>query len=209
MDMRWIGIVLMGVFTLFWASWAFGAGVAVLTVIGVALMSAGVALLLAAVAILRRARAPRTPRGSGTGSRSNPSASDKRARSGFRILNLALIIEFVAIVIAVQIVRHIDVDLIQPVIALIVGTHFVLFWFSPATRNALHLWMTAAGVAIGVAAIVAILRDASPAVVHGWVGIAMSAITLTYGAVFVTLLRSEHKRPAPGSAVPEPADSAT
>ena len=206
MNMRWIGIVLMGVFTLFWASWTFGAGIGALTVIGLAFMAAGVALLLAAIALLRRARAPR---GRDYGNQSNLPTPGKRARSGFRILNIALFIEFVAIFIAVQIVRHIDLDLIQPVIALIVGAHFALFWFSPATRNALHLWMTAAGVAIGVAAIVAVLRDDSPAVVHGWVGIAMSAITFTYGAVFFTLLSSENERPVPGAAAAEPADSAT
>lgn len=200
MDMRWIGTVLMGVFTLFWASWTFGAGIGALTVIGLAFMAAGVALLLAAVALLRRAR---VPRGRGSDGEPDVNAPSQGGGSHFRIFIIALIVEFVAIFVAVQIVRHIDLDLIQPVIALIVGAHFALFWFSPATRNALHLWMTAAGVAIGVAAIVAVLLDDSPAVVHGWVGIAMSAITLTYGAVFVTLLRAEHELPIPGPENPD------
>ena len=187
MDMRWIGIVLMGVFTLFWTSWAFGTSVGALSIIGSVAIAAGVALLLAAVALFRRAR---TPRNSDADGPVNAHATTKRGGSGLRILNIALFFEFVAIFVAVQIVRHVDVDLIQPVIALIVGAHFALFWFSPATRNALHLWMTAAGIAIGATAIVAVQRDASPAVVHAWVGLAMSAITLIYGIVFVALLRS-------------------
>lgn len=187
MDMRWIGIVLMGVFTLFWTSWAFGAGVGALKAIGAIFIAAGVALLLAAVALFRRGFAPR---GRGSGSEPDVHTPSQDGSPRLRLLNFALLVEFVAIIVAVQILRHVDVDLIQPVIALIVGAHFAIFWFSPATRNVLHLWMTAAGVAIGVAAIVAVLRDASPAVVHGWVGLAMSAITLTYGASFVALLRS-------------------
>lgn len=180
MDMRWIGIVLMGGFTLLWASWAFSGGVAP-TIIGAVAMAGGVALLIAAIALFRRARAPR-------GGDEIGGATPTRGRSGLRVLNIALFVEFLAIIVAVQILRHIDPDLIQPVIALIVGAHFVFFWWSPATRNTLHLWTTAAGVAIGAAGIIAVLGDVFPAVVHAWVGIAMAAITLTYGAVFVALL---------------------
>lgn len=206
MDMRWFGIVLMGVFTLFWTSWAFGADVGALTVLGVVFMAAGVALILAAVALIRRGFAPRD-----RDSDSQPGlrAPSPGGRSFFRIFNIAVFVEFVAIIVAVQIVRHIDAGLIQPVIALIVGAHFAIFWFSPTTRHVLHLWMTAAGVAIGMAGIVAILRDASPALVHGWVGLAVSAITLTYGAMFVSLLRAEPQRPASGVAAAEPAESGT
>lgn len=169
-------------------------------------MAAGVALILAAVALIRRGFAPRD-----RDSDSQPGlrAPSPGGRSFFRIFNIAVFVEFVAIIVAVQIVRDIDAGLIQPVIALIVGAHFAIFWFSPTTRHVPHLWMTAAGVAIGMAAIVAILRDASPAVVHGWVGIAMSAITLTYGAMFVLLLRAEPQRPASGVAAAEPAESGT
>lgn len=206
MDIRWIGIVLMGVFTLFWTSWAFGADVGALTVLGVVFMAAGVALILAAVALIRRGFAPRNR---GSGSESNVHTPTQDISPHLRLLNFALFVEFVAIIVAVQIVRHIDAGLIQPVIALIVGAHFAIFWFSPTTRHVLHLWMTAAGVAIGVAAIVAVLRDASPAEVHGWVGLAMSAITLTYGATFVALLRTEPQRPTSGAAAAEPAESGT
>lgn len=180
MDMRWIAIVIMGGFTLMWASWAFGAGSSLLALLGGIFTAAGVVLLVAAVVLFPRARQTFVSR---------PGGHDPARRSGpGRIFSIAVLVEVVAIIAAVQLVRHIDTDLIQPVIALIVGAHFALFWFSSSTRSVIHLWMTAAGVATGVVGIAAVLGDGTPAAVHAWVGIAMAAITLTYGLLFARLV---------------------
>lgn len=205
MDTRWIGIALMGGFTLLWASWAFGGG-SVAEVLGIVEVLAGIALLAALVPLFGAARPSDPAPSDGTRTPPTGGAAPARARRS-PVLLVAIAVEVVAILVAVQIVRRIDPELIQPVIALVVGAHFLVFWFSPATRHVLHLVMTASGCIVGVAGIAAIAAGAPPASVHAGVGLAMGVVTVVYGAVFVAMLRDVRRarrtvRPRPSIPVP-------
>lgn len=81
-------------------------------------------------------------------------------------------------------------DLIQPAIALIVGAHFLVFQFNPATPGGVHVVTTVLGVTVGAIGLLMIHGARPPELVHALVGLGMAAITLTYGVLFARGMRA-------------------
>lgn len=154
------------------------------TVLGIAELAVGVAALESLLPLFRRMRLLRRAVGP-------QPEREARNRSAGIVTLVAIVAEIVALLVAIRLVALVDPELIQPTVAAVVGAHFLVFWFSRSTASPLHLWMTALGLAIGVAGIAAVLGGARPALVHSMVGLAMAGVTIAYDSDFVVALRSE------------------
>lgn len=170
--------------TLLWSASAWPAGSLTVQILGWTLSVAAVGMAVTALV----ARPPRT-----TPAEQPPAAGPPRVAPATLV---AVFVEVAAIVIAVSFLARVDPDLIQPAIATIVGAHWVVFWFFPATRSLVHVVAAVVGVAVGGAGIAAVLAGQPAPLVHGLVGIGMATLTLGYALLFLTGRRASSP-PAP------------
>ncbi|TQE43139.1 hypothetical protein EJK80_09020 [Corynebacterium phoceense] len=91
-----------------------------------------------------------------------------------------------------------NVDLIQPAIAAIVGLHFLLFCLSPAARSVVHIITAAFGSVAGAAGMWQISTGADPATTHAAVGLCIGAITLAYAWIFLQVVPAISREETPG-----------
>lgn len=179
MDSRTLGFWIMIGFTFLWVHWPLG-----LYPVGTAL--AVLELIAAAVLIVLRLHRRRQRVTLATNPVGAADHAERRATN--RIVSVAFCVEFLVIWGAVYLLRSMNVDLIQPAIAVIVGLHFLLFCLSPATRSVVHIITAAFGSVAGAAGMWQISTGADPATTHAAVGLCMGTITLTYAWIFLRVV---------------------
>ncbi|MFD5869000.1 hypothetical protein ACFWGD_10395 [Corynebacterium sp. NPDC060344] len=184
MGMLRVGIIMMTVFTVFWSSWAWPHPDPALRISGFALAAAAVLMFVVSLV---------GGRGRASQSKDKPVLDDahrpRDRRGAGKTTLIAIAVEVIAIFAVVRWLGAVNPDLIQPAIALIVGAHFLVFQFSPATRGGVHVVTTVLGVTIGAVGLLMINGDRPADLVHALVGLGMAAITLGYGVLFTRAVR--------------------
>lgn len=171
-DGRLLGIGLMAIFSLTWASNALIGGV--VGVFGTAAMVLGGGLVFAWIVLARRMR--------GAGESPAPARRDEAVAVRSRGFAVAVLAEIVGVVAVISTLTRIDTDLVMPAVALVVALHFILI--HRAFGGTIHLVMTAVGSVVALAGIAAVLAGVDAALVRAFVGLGMAGITLTYGYLF-------------------------
>lgn len=190
MGMLRIGIFMMAIFTAAWSAWAWPVPDPLVRVPGIAFGIAAVALAIFGLLRGRGGRAGRGPsQSTGNASLDDAHRPDQGRGAGKTTL-IAILVEVVAIFAVVRWLGTVNPDLIQPAIALIVGAHFLVFQFNPATRGGVHVVTTVFGVTVGAIGLLMIHGDRPPELVHALVGLGMAAITLSYGVLFARAMRT-------------------
>ncbi|WP_146239619.1 hypothetical protein [Curtobacterium sp. MCSS17_011] len=185
------GLVLMAVFSLWWASdtytgWPTAAGTVVMVVSAVA----AVVFLVQAVRLFVAGRRLSTVL----------SASDQARKPNSALFGAVFGAEGVLIGIAVGVLGANGLDrFIVPTIAVIVGLHF--YPMARVFRRSIDNWIATWTTLVGVAGVVAIIVDAAGwPLAWSWVGLGAALATLSYGVYMTGLGERLLARVAAGSA---------
>lgn len=171
--------VFMAAMAFLWASLATGSGLGVLRLLGFAGMAG--AIILPVIGVIKG-----RPVGSTSGS--TPQRRPARTSPG-RLFLVGVAVEAAIITAAVLVLRSLDrSDAALPVIATVVGAHFVIFYLLQGAR--LHLWTTVAGITSGAVPLALAASGAvSPVDANALTGLGMGAVTATYAWVFARTVR--------------------
>lgn len=169
----------MAVMAFIWSSLATGSGTGALRLLGFAGMAA--AVIIPVIGLIRG-------RPADSGSATSPRHRPVRTSPG-RLFAAGVVAEVALIAVALVLLRLLDSsEAAVPVIAVVVGAHFVIFYLLQGAR--LHLWATVGGISSGVIPLaLAASGVVAPEDASALTGLGMGAVTTTYAWVFARTVR--------------------